>query len=157
MVRTHCFHCRSPGLVPRQGNTIPQAAEHRQKMKKSTILTSPTIKKKCLAQNSCSVSISWVRIYGTDWEIPVQSPRKYQPQPLEGNLSHTSQNETQIPLRWQAPLRIHQPFPCRETHSYSGNLAPRWTPWCFLWVTIFSSSCKISWQKSLKGFLLLTE
>ena len=156
MGRTQCFHCRSPGLIPSQGTNILQAAENSPKMGKSTILTSPTIKK-CLAQNSGSVSISWVRIYGIDWEIPIQSPRKYQPRPLEGNLSHTARKETQIPLRWQASLRIHQPFPCRETHSYSGNLAPCWTPWCFLWVTIFSCSCKMIWQKSLKGFLLLTE
>ena len=27
-------------------------------------------------------------VYEKTSEIPIQSPRKYQPQPLEGNLSH---------------------------------------------------------------------
>lgn len=51
---------------------------------------------KSLALNRCSVSISWIWIYEIDYEIPIPSPGKYQPQPLEGTLSHIhmTSNET---------------------------------------------------------------
>ena len=33
MVKTQCFHCWGPGLIPGQGNKIPQAAWCGQKKK----------------------------------------------------------------------------------------------------------------------------